>query len=64
MGEVTPFISGLNASDVELAYDGKVYLVEFGSGWSPDDKGSVQVAHLKDQNLTKAGSVARLLSKG
>jgi quinoprotein glucose dehydrogenase len=65
VGEVTPFISGLNASDVELAYDGKVYLVEFGSGWSPDDKGSVQVAHLKDQNLTKAGdAVARLFEQG
>jgi len=65
VGEVTPFISGLNASDVELAYDGKVYLVEFGSGWSPDDKGSVQVAHLKDQNLTKEGvAVARLFKQG
>ena len=65
VGEVTPFISGLNASDVELAYDGKVYLVEFGSGWSPDDKGSVQVAHPKDQNLTKAGdAVARLFEQG
>jgi quinoprotein glucose dehydrogenase len=65
VGEVTPFISGLNASDVELAYDGKVYLVEFGSGWSPDDKGSVQVAHPKDQNLTKAGGeVASLFEQG
>lgn len=65
VGEVTPFISGLNASDVELAYDGKVYLVEFGSGWSPDDKGSVQVAHLKDLNLTKAGdAVAKLFEQG
>ena len=65
VGIVTPFISGLNASDVEFAYDGKVYLVEFGSGWSPDDKGSVQVAHLKDKNLTKAGdAVARLFEQG
>jgi quinoprotein glucose dehydrogenase len=65
VGEVTPFISGLNASDVELAYDGKVYLVEFGSGWSPDDKGSVQVAHLKDLNLTKKGDeVTRLFEQG
>ena len=65
VGEVTSYISGLNASDVELGYDGKVYLVEFGSGWSPDDKGSVQVAHLRDLNLTKKGdAVAQLFEQG
>ena len=65
VGEVTSYISGLNASDVELGYDGRVYLVEFGSGWSPDDKGSVQVAHLRDLNLTKKGdAVAQLFEQG
>ena len=65
VGEVSSYISGLNASDVELGYDGKVYLVEFGSGWSPDDKGSVQVAHLRDLNLTKKGdAVAQLFEQG
>ena len=65
VGEVTQFISGLNASDVEMGYDGKVYLVEYGSGWSPDDKGSIQVAHLKEPNLIEEGeALAKLFEQG
>ena len=63
--EVTPFLSALNASDVELGYDGRIYFVEYGSGWAPDDKGSVQVAEPLAENLKKSGmDVARIIKDG
>ena len=65
VGEVTPFLSALNASDVELGYDGRVFFVEYGSGWRPDDQGSVQVAEPIDSTLQKAGAViAQLFKEG
>ena len=65
VGEVTPFLSALNASDVELGYDGRIFFVEFGSGWRPDDQGSVQVAEVVDPSLQKAGrEIAQLFKEG
>ena len=65
VGEVTPFLSALNASDVALGYDGRVYFVEYGSGWRPDDQGSIQVAEPVDSSLQKAGKeVAQLVKEG
>ena len=65
VGEVTPFLSSLNASDVELGYDGRIFFVEYGAGWGPDDKGSVQVAEPLDSVFLEAGrKVARLVKEG
>ena len=65
VGEVTPFLSSLNASDVELGYDGRVFFVEYGAGWGPDDKGSVQVAEPLDSGFLEAGrEVAQLVKEG
>jgi len=56
---------GLGASDVELGFDGNIYLCDFGGGWSVNENGSIQVAGSKDPALQKAGArVAALFKEG
>lgn len=56
---------GLGASDVELGFDGNIYLCDFGGGWSVNENGSIQVAGSKDPALQKAGArVATLFKEG
>ena len=58
-------IKGVGASDVELGYDGKIYLCDFGGGWSVNENGSVQVLESKDAAEVKAGAeVAALMKEG
>ena len=65
VGEVTTFLSSLNASDVELGYDGRVFFVEYGAGWSPDNQGSVQVAEPTNPTFLELGrKVAQLVKEG
>ena len=33
--------SGIGASDIDLGYDGRVYLLDFGGGWSANDRGAI-----------------------
>lgn len=35
------FYSGITAADVDVGYDGKVYLGDFGGGWRRTDKGNI-----------------------
>ncbi len=35
------FYSGITAADVEVGYDGRVYLGDFGGGWKKTDKGNI-----------------------
>lgn len=33
--------TGIGASDVDLGYDGRIYLLDFGGGWSANDRGAI-----------------------
>jgi quinoprotein glucose dehydrogenase len=58
-------IEGVGASDVELGYDGRIYICDFGGGWSVNQNGSIQVIESTDQNARKAGQqVADLFEVG
>lgn len=56
---------GIGASDVELGYDGAIYICDFGGGWSVNENGSIQVAKSKDAAHQAAGAaVAKLFKEG
>lgn len=56
---------GVGASDVELGFDGKIYLCDFGGGWSINTNGSIQVAEANDPAKQEAGKkVAALFAAG
>lgn len=56
---------GIGASDVELGFDGNIYICDFGGGWSVNENGSIQVAGAKDPALQKSGArVAGLFKEG
>ncbi|MDF1862928.1 MAG: HEAT repeat domain-containing protein, partial [Verrucomicrobiales bacterium] len=58
-------MKGLGASDVELGYDGKIYVSDFGGGWSVNENGSIQVAESKNPDEQAAGQrVATLFKEG
>lgn len=59
------FVEGIGVTDVELGYDGRIYLCDFGGGWSVNQNGSIQVLESTDANARKAGeSVAALFRRG
>ncbi|HEX3133939.1 MAG TPA: PQQ-dependent sugar dehydrogenase, partial [Planctomycetota bacterium] len=33
--------SGIGASDIDLGYDGRIYILDFGGGWSANDRGAI-----------------------
>lgn len=55
---------GIGVSDVELGFDGKIYLCDFGGGWSVNEKGSIQVASSTNPDEKKAGEQVAALFKG
>ncbi|MCB1063806.1 MAG: HEAT repeat domain-containing protein, partial [Verrucomicrobiae bacterium] len=56
---------GIGASDVELGFDGNIYLCDFGGGWSVNENGSIQVAGSKNAEQQANGAkVAALFSAG
>lgn len=44
---------GVGVSDVELGYDGNIYLCDFGGGWEVNTKGAIQVLAATDDALRK-----------
>ncbi|MEO0415399.1 MAG: PVC-type heme-binding CxxCH protein, partial [Verrucomicrobiota bacterium] len=56
-------ITGSGASDVELGYDGKIYVCDYGGGWSVNTNGSIQVVESKDESLRELGKKIGLLFK-
>lgn len=63
--EVRELIKGIAASDVELGYDGRLYLADFGGGWSVNTNASVQVLTPKEASLREKGrSLAKLIATG
>ena len=63
--EEREIVKGVGASDVELGYDGNLYLCDFGGGWSVNENGSIQVASSKNAAEREAGAkVAALFKEG
>jgi len=59
------FVEGVGVSDVELGYDGNIYLCDFGGGWSINTNGAIEVVIPKDAAQQKAGAeVKALFAKG
>ncbi|MEC5125506.1 HEAT repeat domain-containing protein [Verrucomicrobiales bacterium BCK34] len=62
---VEELFKGVGASDVELGFDGAIYLCDFGGGWSVNENGSIQVAKSKKAKEQAAGAaVAALFKEG
>lgn len=62
---VEELFQGVGASDVELGFDGSIYLCDFGGGWSVNENGSIQVVKSKDSGEQAAGAfVAKLFKDG
>ncbi len=62
---VEELFKGVGASDVELGFDGSIYLCDFGGGWSVNENGSIQVAQSKNTEQQAAGAaVATLFKEG
>lgn len=63
--EERELVKGVGASDVELGYDGKIYLCDFGGGWSVNENGAVQVLASTDPAQAEAGKrVAAMFKEG
>lgn len=54
---------GVGASDVELGFDGAIYLSDFGGGWAVNENGSIQVAKSKNPDQVAAGEAVAALFK-
>ena len=64
-GPVETVVEGTGASDVELGYDGKIYLCAFDGGWTISTNGSIQVLESTSAIQQKAGAeVAGLFAEG
>ncbi|MBU6302065.1 MAG: HEAT repeat domain-containing protein [Verrucomicrobia bacterium] len=58
-------VRGVGASDVELGYDGRLYICDFGGGWSVNENGSIQVAGSLNPTEREAGAkVAAMFREG
>ncbi len=65
LAEERDLFKGIAASDVELGYDGKIYLCDFGGGWSVNENGSIQVVAPTEAAQLQAGArVAALFREG
>lgn len=63
--EEREIVRGIGASDVELGYDGNLYICDFGGGWSVNENGSIQVAVSKNAAEREAGAkVAAMFKEG
>lgn len=59
------FVEGVGVSDVELGYDGNIYLCDFGGGWSINTNGAIQTLVPKNPKLKAAGAEAKaMFAKG
>lgn len=59
------FVEGVGVSDVELGYDGNIYLCDFGGGWSINTNGAIQTLVPKNPKLKAAGAeVQAIFAKG
>ncbi len=54
-------VEGVGVTDVELGYDGNIYLCDFGGGWSINTNGAIEVLTPKNEALKTAGSEVKSL---
>lgn len=59
--EVRELIKGIAAADVALGYDGRLFLADFGGGWSINTNASIQVIAPTDAQLRENGKAAAAL---
>jgi putative heme-binding domain-containing protein len=65
LGSQETLVEGVGASDVELGFDGSIYLCDFGGGWSVNSNGAIHVLSPKDKTLqTKAAEMAARFKRG
>lgn len=57
--EEKPLLSGVGVSDVELGYDGSLYLADFGGGWSINTNGAVHRVVAKNPDLRWTGEAMK-----
>ena len=58
-------VEGAGVSDVELGYDGKIYLCDFGGGWEVNTSGGIHVLTSKNEAQRAEGEkMAALFSAG
>lgn len=48
--------TGVGMSDVELGFDGKIYICDFGGGWSINTTGAIHTLTPTDKKLQEAGA--------
>ncbi|HEY1051281.1 MAG TPA: HEAT repeat domain-containing protein, partial [Prosthecobacter sp.] len=53
--------TGVGISDVELGFDGNIYLCDFGGGWSINNNGAIHVLAPTDKALKDAGAKSAVL---
>ncbi len=63
MDDAHVFHSGVPNTDVEIGHDGKVYLLDFGGGWTRTDRGNVYAIYqpdgVKNEAVTEAAKLFR-----
>ena len=56
---VKPLAQGVGVTDVELGYDGNLYLCDFGGGWSVNNNGAIHCLTPTDAGQQAAGAKTR-----
>ncbi len=41
-GDPMNVLTGIASSDIDIGYDGRIYLLDFGGGWSANERGAIQ----------------------
>ena len=61
VAEAKTVMSGVASSDVALGYDGRIYALDFGGGWSKNQNASIQVIespkHLENESVKQTGQL-------
>jgi quinoprotein glucose dehydrogenase len=58
-------VEGVGVTDVEQGFDGRIYLCDWGGGWTVNQNGSIQVLEAIDDQARKSGEmVAELFKTG
>lgn len=56
---VKPLAQGVGVTDVELGYDGNIYICDFGGGWSVNNNGAIHCLTPTDPAQQAAGAKAK-----
>ncbi|MGC6426208.1 MAG: DUF7133 domain-containing protein [Akkermansiaceae bacterium] len=65
LGRQENFLKGIALTDLDWGYDGKMYLSDYGGGWTKSGKGNIYtVSGRKDLNAPNIQSVKKLFAEG